>query len=277
MTFKATEAGGGKPAELYVFTRGASVWRYTSANDEIVVDAGPFIGTYIPVTISRSRFQQNEETTNNAVDVSIARSTAVAQLFQGDRFLAGTLGIQIARFNRLDTPRPELILQFSGEAAATATGESGTLLLHCTSEQAVFERSILKDRFQPLCNHFVFDSGCTLAAAAFKVTAAVAALSMRGTTLTIPDAALKPDGYYAFGYCVAPDGRPLAIIDHVGDQVTIIRPFPEGTIQPGSTSVDLYPGCDRKYETCHDKFNNVINFYAFDTIPEVDPWKTAMA
>ncbi len=277
MTFKDAESRGGEPAELYVFTHGGSTYRYTSADAEIVIDAGTFAGTYTRITISRGAIQQNSEVTNNSVDVSIDRSSALAQLFQGDKYLSGALGVRLARLNRADTPRPEVILQFAGEAAATGGGEMGTLVLHCTSAQAVFEREIPTDRFQPLCNHFLFDAGCTLNRAAFKVTATVAAMDLRGTVLTIPDAALQADGYYAFGYVQAPDGRPVAIIDHVGDQVTIIRPFPEGTIIPGTTTLDLYPGCDRTYATCRDKFNNLVNFFGFDTIPKDDPFTTSQA
>ena len=277
MTYKKYESAGGEPAELYVFTHSNQTFRYTSADEEIVVASGALAGTYVPVTISRGAIQQNAEVTNNSVDISIDRTSALAQLFQGDKYLVGAMSVEIARLNRLDTPTPEVILQFSGEAAATATGEAGTLVLHCTSAQAVFEREIPSDLFQPLCNHFLFDAGCTLNRAAFRLTALVTEVSVRGTKLTVPDAATKPDDYFSFGYAQAPDGRPVAIIDHVGTEITLIRPFPEGTIQPGVTSVDFYPGCDRRYQTCLDKFNNVVNFLGFDTIPEDDPFTTAQS
>jgi len=74
---------------------------------------------------------------------------------------------------------------------------------------------------------------------------------------------------------VALDGTTRAIAAQVGDQITLVQRLPEGTWAIGD-AVTLYPGCDRLYTTCRDKFANVPNFFGFPFIPRDDPFRTAM-
>jgi len=58
----------------------------------------------------------------------------------------------------------------------------------------------------------------------------------------------------------------------VGQALTLLRHFPEGTIA-GGDAITLVPGCDRLRDTCLNKFANLVNFLGFHAMPKEDPFK----
>ena len=77
----------------------------------------------------------------------------------------------------------------------------------------------------------------------------------------------QEDGYFTGGHIIFGD-ETRTIVDHVGSIVTIMYKFKE---LEDNDSVDAYPGCDGKIETCKDKFDNLLNFLGFPFIPVENP------
>lgn len=84
------------------------------------------------------------------------------------------------------------------------------------------------------------------------------------------------DGWFALGFARfatgAATGQEMEIKSHtkmsVGDVIELWQPV-RGPIVVGQ-NVNVTAGCDKRYATCRDKFQNVINFQGFPFIPGND-------
>jgi uncharacterized phage protein (TIGR02218 family) len=112
----------------------------------------------------------------------------------------------------------------------------------------------------------IFDDKCTLAEADYKTTTTI---TLDATKTILTDAAFDAldDGYFTGGK-ITFGNEARTIVDHVGSIVTIMYKFKE---LEDNDSVDAYPGCDGRAETCKDKFDNIVNFLGFPFIPEENP------
>ena len=112
----------------------------------------------------------------------------------------------------------------------------------------------------------VFNSKCTLAEVDYKITATVT-LDSTGTKLTSATFGGEVRGYFTGGKILFGD-EARTMISHVGSVVTLMYKFRE---LEDDDSVDAYPGCDGRIETCRDKYNNIINYLGFPFIPVENP------
>ena len=138
--------------------------------------------------------------------------------------------------------------------------------VNCVGFEHFLKQTIPKWRYQLTCNHMIFDSKCTKAEADYKTTTMVT-LDSTGTELTSADFDALEDGYFTGGKVVFGD-EARTIVNHVGSIVTLMYKMKE---LKDNDSVDAYPGCDGRIETCKDKFDNLINFLGFPFIPEENP------
>lgn len=84
----------------------------------------------------------------------------------------------------------------------------------------------------------------------------------------------EADGYYNYGYMEWTSGANAGTISEV-KVYTFLTNILEFQLKSGLDIVvgdtfDLYPGCDKLVDTCHSKFNNLVNFGGFPTVPGVD-------
>jgi uncharacterized phage protein (TIGR02218 family) len=122
--------------------------------------------------------------------------------------------------------------------------------------------------FQPGCQWPLYGAGCTLNPATFAVAGTVASGSVAlllNTNLT------NPDQYFNEGYLTFTSGLNIGITRTVrqylnaSGQTLFYIPFPNAP-SIGDT-FNIYPGCDKTYSTCLNKFNNLINFKGMPFIP----------
>ena len=79
---------------------------------------------------------------------------------------------------------------------------------------------------------------------------------------------IQPDGYYYLGEAVAViNGATYRrmIVAHTGNEIVIQYPF-IGLTAP--VNITVYAGCDKKAETCLNRFNNILNFTGFPYMTE---------
>jgi len=97
-------------------------------------------------------------------------------------------------------------------------------------------------------------------------------LQSNGSVLRSATFATQPDGFFTMGH-VRHNTDIRLITDHVGQDITLQVPF-DSRLQDGQL-VSAFPGCDKTFETCRDKFNNLARRTGFDLIPETNPavWK----
>lgn len=109
---------------------------------------------------------------------------------------------------------------------------------------------------------------------AFRRSAEVDTVTSRRVFTIIVDEARAVDDWFNGGGCLfetgANAGRTIEVKDWVqsSNTVTLFLPAPF-TVAPGD-KLCIYAGCDKKRQTCFDKFANVINFRGFPDLPGLD-------
>jgi hypothetical protein len=117
----------------------------------------------------------------------------------------------------------------------------------------------LNDTFQALCNWFLFEYPCPVNRANWKVVTTVASIDTENFAVTVSGASDKIADWFTAGYYEAPNGDKRTIIDDVvsgsNHVLTLQQSFPSTSLRVGDSG-DAYPGCDRAYTTCRDKFGS---------------------
>lgn len=250
------------PIDLFRIAMGSDVWTFTSAS----VEQSYNNELYRPIAILRGEFEQRNEISRNALELTIPL----------DHELAISLLTSFAEQSvtcTVFTKRDALVdVSWKGRLASVRPEEAGVKLI-MESVFTSMRRPGLRARFQKSCRHALYGRGCFLDPEDFAVAATID--DMTGNALQIPEALLQADGYYTGGMLRSPDTTLSFIINHVEDIITLQRvPYPLQvefeTSGPG-VAVTLYPGCDHSRATCLAKFNNLNNYGGFDFIPEKNP------
>lgn len=265
MSYLAREGSvyGGAPIELYHFKRRAECYFYTLADEDVVYNAD----TYLAKMIERGEIEASNETTSVTVDVTLARTAKLAQVFV--RGIPPTpVSLTVWRLHRDD---PEAITIFQGEVASVSL-EAGTVTLHCVSAQQALLKKLPRIVTQRMCNHALYDAGCGLDPEDFKWPGTITAVTLTSTAvqLTIPNFALLGSNYFGTGF-LRVDGTDerTFIRAQAGELVEVM------TLVPGlivGAAVTGYAGCDRLVTTCNQKFFNLSNFMGFPFMPERNPF-----
>jgi uncharacterized phage protein (TIGR02218 family) len=145
----------------------------------------------------------------------------------------------------------------------------------------LFDRRCPRRLMQQGCNHALFDAGCTLDLEEWQFAGSVE--SWDGNEVSVGNLE-TPEGvtgwtsadYFALGYLeYVASGETIrhGILRSSYDlgedvlELILARPL-RGNAPAGVTVV---PGCDGMPVTCHDKFNNRVNFGGFPEVPTKSP------
>lgn len=248
--------------DLYHLTIGDRLWTMTSADED--VEHNDLL--YVATPIGRSGVQVKNELTKANLEVRLPLTHEIAIL------LLGSWLEQIATltvFRKRDSGTKTI---WKGRLTATPPDNTHVKLVF-ESIYTSMRRPGLRARYQKSCRHPLYGRGCNLNAEDFAQAAVLNAIT--GRTITVPEAALEVDGFFAGGMVRAPDTTLSYITEHEGEFLTLNRisgslavPFAAGG--PGM-AITLYPGCDHSYATCETKFANDDNYGGFDYIPTKNP------
>jgi hypothetical protein len=138
--------------------------------------------------------------------------------------------------------------------------EGVTVSFECLTDFELMARAEgLNDTYQNLCNWFLFEYPCPVNRANWKVIGTVNSIDTENLVVEISGASGNIAGWFKAGYLEAPNGDLRTILnDTVSTGIhtlTLQQNFPSTSLKVGD-SVDLYPGCDRAYTTCRDKFGS---------------------
>lgn len=267
MTYDAAEKSiyGAQPVELYRFTRGLTIWTYTTADVPIVYNDE----TYTPQTMRRGELAQNSENDNAVLDLFLDPSIDIAAQFVSGGTPSPT-NVTLIRRHRDDATVGEQAVLFLGQIGSVEFN-IGEAHFVCVPFQRALQRKVPRILYQTTCNHMLYDQFCTINPAGFTFPGAISAIA--GRVLTVPDASAKPDGYYNGGY--VRDGNNFAFIQtHVGTQLLLLNLPPSFTIGDAVTTT---AGCDRRQSTCIAKFANLPNFMGWPYIPDLNPYTSGLA
>lgn len=246
--------------ELYHFQSASENWRYTSADRNIA--HGP--NTYIAVPgLSRGNLRSMGSIHKADLEITAPRDNDLVALFMGAR----PESIVSASIFEADYPVTEVNLIWKGRIVGVGLKDS-TAAIACESIFTSLGRPGLRAMYQIICRHGLYQPGCNLSAEAWRVTAAITAYD--GNTLTVPAAAGFADGYFANGYLTF-QGQYVMIATHAGKTLVTDRRI------TGYGQAYLYPGCDHLMATCHQKFNNILNYGGFPMTPGRTPFSGGQA
>ena len=129
--------------------------------------------------------------------------------------------------------------------------------------------------FQRFCDADFADGRCTLAAAAWTSTATVA-VGSTAREIWLSGAGTFAAGWFSGGRLTVMAGLLAgtgAVIDsHLSDDLgarLLLRQALSEAPAPG-TALQLVAGCDKRFETCRDRFANAVNFRGFPHMPGRD-------
>lgn len=150
----------------------------------------------------------------------------------------------------------------STEVRLTAKGEAERLNL----------TTLPRYLFQPSCGHTVYDANCGLSRAALTTTGTVqGSTTVRTFSSTVTG---HVNDYYNLGVvaftsgALAGERRPVR--DYTQSGGVFVLDFPLLSAPAAGDAFSVYPGCDRKWTTCRDKFGNTAAFRGFPRIPAPD-------
>jgi uncharacterized phage protein (TIGR02218 family) len=262
MTYAAVETSiqSGRPVELYEFIYGATPYRYTSADGDVVYGGN----TYSAVPIARGAVEATNEVARLALEITCTRALPVLDLFA----VAPPEEVVLITLRRLHSGDGEAIILWLGRIL-NVTLNNAAAEIHCESVYTSLKRVGLRRLYQKSCPHVVYGSGCALARATYKATRTVSTVS--GTTITVASIGAV-DGYYSGGYLEWTSSgvaHRRAIHSQTGGSLVIGFPIPGIA---ASDSVDLYPGCDHTLATCASKFSNSANYGGMPFFPPKNPF-----
>ena len=256
------EADQRQPAELYHMWRdGGEHWRYTSGDVTVTYDEED----YVPATLERS--QVRYDSSLGVVTMTIQAAYVTDAILE---YIAvnpvDILWISVMKIHRDQDPL-EVDVVFIGQIKDVAFKgiKAGVT---CVGFEHFLKQTVPRWRYQLTCNHTLFDNQCSLA----KIDYRVEAIVTLDDTQTVLTSAIFEDSEFGDGYFtggeVALGVESRTIVAHTGSTITIMYKMKHLI---GGDVVDVYPGCDRRLETCRDKFDNIINSLAFLFIPTENP------
>lgn len=281
MTYSSieTSVAEGRPYFLYQFVEGDQVWRFTSrAAAWTSAGSGETEIEWEPAAIAHGDVVQTSEIERGRLELTWPLSHPFAR-----RFLAplGNTPVTLTIFRGHEQVLSETVAHWKGRVVG-AEVEGQRILLQAESIFSTLRRAGVRAKYQRLCRHALYGRGCGLDIALYWLTGTVTAISANALSVTIPEAAGQPDGWYRGG--VLRFGMQLGFITgHAGTMLTLSRPMPElattfatpeidqDTGEPLPVLLDIAPGCDLRAATCAAKFGNLLNFGGFPEIPGRNP------
>jgi uncharacterized phage protein (TIGR02218 family) len=256
------EATQRRPAELYHMWRdGGEHWRYTSGDTTVTYDGED----YVPAALERSqvRYDSGLETVTMSIKAAYVMDTVLQYISTNP---VEILWISVMKLHRDQIPL-EVDVVFIGQIKDVSfKGIQANIV--CVGFDYFLKQTVPRWRYQLTCNHILFDSKCSLIKADYKVSAVV---TLDATKTIISSATFGDsefgDNYFTRGELVF-GVESRTVVSHIGFDITLMYKMKE--LEDNDT-VDVYPGCDKRLETCRDKFDNIGNSLAFPFIPLENP------
>ena len=271
MTFAALETSreSGQVLELYTFTFGLEVFRFTSFQRNINWQGF----AYTAEPLSRTNTEAAVEDQAGQVTITLPLDNPVPQKFIVN--VPGQVGtVQILRAHATD-PAEEVIVLFDGFIANVAfDGELEAKIL-CNPNTKIFNRSAPRFTYLGLCNHILYDERCKVDISLFQFTGLVSSVS--GNDITVNGAGgVGPADNFVGGFSRFPAGSlddARMILAQSGDVMTLLLPFAASVI---GQDIDLFAGCAHDLTVCDVKFDAVLNYGGFPFVPRKNPFGTRL-
>ena len=256
------EASVRKPLELYKIWSGSTYWHYTNGDVPVTFPAGGDV--YVPATIGRGGTEYNSTLNVSTLKIQFSGiSEPVVQYIAQNPI--DITWIEVSRLFRDQDPLEKSVI-FIGQIK-TVSFKGVSAEAECVGFEHFLKMQVPRWRYQITCNHQVFDAECALTGAITVPVTAAVTLDATKTILTSAAFGAYAAGYFTGGRGVFV-GERRTIVAHSGNTITLN--FKMIGLEDND-SIDVYPGCDGRIDTCRDKFDNIIHFLGFPFIPSENP------
>ena len=242
--------------ELYVFTAGGYVWRYTSYKTDLTFLAN----LHKVAAIKRSGFTVDRELGSARVSIGMFISDPLQKYISATPLPSTNVEI----YRAVSSSLADYALLFEG--AIQRISMANRVVTADCGQSGKLRARLPHIVYQSYCNWSLFECGCGLDAESWAVPASI---TVAASTLVSPTFASYADGWFTQGR-VLYDGDYRWITNHVGNTISLQIPFGPG-LATGLTVV-AYPGCDGQPATCRTKFDNfTVRHISMPYIPSHNP------
>lgn len=241
---------------LFQTRDGLLKWAYTSAAEPVEIEGI----TYVPEAFQVSGLKKNASGNDDAVTVQLPFDNPVV-LMHMPYLPTQPIQVTVSGYQRRDAVA-EVREAFDGIVAGFGTRDS-VAELSCVPVDAMAQQVPWMTQ-KAGCVLATYSGRCGVNMEDFA-TPVGAITSFAATTIQAAAFATKPDNWFRGGFIKnAANGDMRFITDHVGDTIKVIYPLTDMALDLVLTA---YAGDDHTPETCHNKFNNKVNYLGFDHAP----------
>lgn len=255
---------GGRPIHLYRFTLGSTVWRYTSADEDLVLDGV----TWTAVPINDSGVKLTGETSVDALTITASIDIGPAQVYMTSPPAEPILVERLATHEGLLIP----LINYVGEVSqVNFPNPPGQCVITSQTLSATMRRNGVRIGYQRTCPYALYDQAtCKVNKASFAVSLTIT--DVVGTAVTVSGMPSVADGYFTGGLFEWSQpvigNRTMFIEAHAGSVFTAFGDTSD--LYPGLT-ITAYPGCLRTMAACQ-AFGNLDNYGGFPWMPGKSPF-----
>ena len=261
-------------ADLFRITlSNGQILRHTNADMPVVWDGQTYEAHKLIIKRGATRVAVGLDVDSNTLEIAAEPDYRLEGLQWSEAALGGALDgarvvIERIFFSDWATPVGAVVI-FSGRVS-DVSGSRSAVKVDVKSDIELLNVSSPRNIYQAGCMRTLYDGGCKVNREKFTVNGRVTANSTTGTELACN--LTQADGWFNQGVIKFISGRNAGLSrtvkEHKGGRLSFALrlPFP-----PQSGDVfKIYPGCDKRQETCGKKFDNIVHFRGFPYIPAAD-------
>lgn len=261
-------------ADLFRITlSNGQILRHTNADMPVVWDGQTYEAHKLIIKRGATRVAVGLDVDSNTLEIAAEPDYRLEGLQWSEAALGGALDgarvvIERIFFSDWATPVGAVVI-FSGRVS-DVSGSRSAVKVDVKSDIELLNVSSPRNIYQSGCMRTLYDGGCKVNREKFTVNGRVTANSTTGTELACN--LTQSDGWFNQGVIKFTSGRNAGLSrtvkEHKGGRLSFALrlPFP-----PQSGDVfKIYPGCDKRQETCGKKFDNIVHFRGFPYIPAAD-------
>lgn len=268
MAFNLFEIGNhsGRPVSLYELTWGTTIWRYTSADRDVMFGGN----SWTAVAISDDGVTQGGSASDFTVTCPV--NLPVVDLFRSTP-PAESIWLRCYRYHK-DDPDSESIVYFVG-TIGNVKRSIGQATIFGLPLGSTLRRTGLRLCWERNCPHMLYDQDCKADKTAFDNATTVSSLT--GTTITVAGLGGYAGAQYNGGFIEwTPVGATAGTIERRGIEAwtggNTFRLFGTTDRLAAAMNITMYLGCDLTPETCDGTFDNLPNHGGFKFMPGKSPF-----
>jgi uncharacterized phage protein (TIGR02218 family) len=245
--------------ELYKFTHGATVFRYTSADRDVTHDDE----TWEPKVMERSGIDRGRDEESHSLSIETTHDNPVALLHLRT---PPDHAVMIDVYQRAGDDYDRI---FTG-TLSDVTWDGAEARLHCASPVAEADKPGLKGRFQRTCRWALYSRGCSVDPEDHRMDGLVDELNPANPRAVRSDAALALGAGWLTGGYVIINGQARLVTANGSLGWLDLAARIEGIAV--NQEIIGYRGCNHKTTNCANIFDNLANFGGFTSVPKANPF-----